>query len=229
MKPADEPGSQHKSSGPPRPPRQLLSPAERFVALFTALYMLIALACALAFGNPEFVYYIAIMLVLIAGVLWLHRRVRLPVTALWALSLWGLAHMCGGLMPIPESWPSSGNGKVLYNLWLIPGYLKFDQLVHIYGFGVVTWVCWLALSRRGVTHDQRGQPQPGMLILCVAAGMGFGALNEVVEFAATLLMPETNVGGYVNTGWDLVANMAGCVIAAVIIGVIDRGQPANAE
>ena len=47
--------------------------------------------------------------------------------------------------------------------------------------------------------------------------MGFGALNEVVEFAATLSVPETNVGGYVNTGWDLVSNLVGCITAAILI------------
>ncbi|MFV1996026.1 MAG: hypothetical protein ACC661_11380 [Verrucomicrobiales bacterium] len=47
--------------------------------------------------------------------------------------------------------------------------------------------------------------------------MGFGALNEVVEFVATLTLPNTNVGGYVNTGWDLVANLLGCALAALII------------
>jgi len=57
----------------------------------------------------------------------------------------------------------------------------------------------------------------GLLVLCAAAGMGFGALNEVIEFAATILVPETNVGGYMNTGWDLVSNLVGCVLAAVII------------
>ena len=44
-------------------------------------------------------------------------------------------------------------------------------------------------------------------MLCAAAGSGFGALNEVVEFIAVLTIPETNVGGYENTGWDLVANL----------------------
>ena len=47
--------------------------------------------------------------------------------------------------------------------------------------------------------------------------MGFGALNEVIEFVATLTVPETNVGGYVNTGWDLVSNMIGSITAAVLI------------
>jgi len=63
------------------------------------------------------------------------------------------------------------------------------------------------------------KPTFGLLTLCVAAGMGFGAANEVVEFAATLMLPGTNVGGYENTGWDLVANLVGCLVAAAVISV----------
>ena len=55
------------------------------------------------------------------------------------------------------------------------------------------------------------------MMLCGAAGMGFGAFNEIVEFVATLTVPNTNVGGYINTGWDLVANMVGAVGACVWI------------
>ena len=44
-------------------------------------------------------------------------------------------------------------------------------------------------------------------------GMGVGALNEVVEFFASRTF-AANVGGYVNTGWDLVANLLGCATAA---------------
>jgi hypothetical protein len=53
--------------------------------------------------------------------------------------------------------------------------------------------------------------------------MGFGALNEVVEFIAVLTIPNTNVGGYENTGWDLVANLTGTVVAAVCIRLGSRG------
>ena len=112
---------------------------------------------------------------------------------------------------------------MLYNLWLVPGLLKFDQLVHAYGFGIVTWVCWqglrAAFARRGAT----ARPTMGLLTLCVAAGMGFGGANEVVEFLATRVLPETNVGGYENTGWDLVSNTVGCLIAAVQISTRDPG------
>ena len=35
-----------------------------------------------------------------------------------------------------------------------------------------------------------------------------------VEFTATRIMPKTNVGGYENTGWDLVSNLVGSTLAA---------------
>jgi hypothetical protein len=54
--------------------------------------------------------------------------------------------------------------------------------------------------------------------------LGFGALNEVVEFAATLLVPETNVGGYVNTGWDMVSNLVGATTAAAAIWMAERAR-----
>ena len=48
-------------------------------------------------------------------------------------------------------------------------------------------------------------------------GMGVGALNEVVEFAVSLNVEESNVGRYLNTGWDLVANMLGAALATLVV------------
>lgn len=194
-----------------------LSPAEIGVLAFNGLYLAVGLYASLQRENSEFILYVVVLCVLMAAVTALHMRIRLPLAALWGLSLWGLAHMAGGLLPIPESYPRHGAQRVLYNLWIVPGMLKFDQLVHAYGFGIVTWICWLAL--RSSFHSQGVEVKPtcGPLTLCVAAGMGFGAANEVVEFLATILLPETNVGGYENTGWDLVANSVGALIAAVLI------------
>ena len=47
--------------------------------------------------------------------------------------------------------------------------------------------------------------------------MGFGGLNEVIEFFLTLTLPETNIGGYINTGWDLVSNLVGVTAACCLI------------
>ena len=60
-------------------------------------------------------------------------------------------------------------------------------------------------------------PTLGTLTQCGAASMGFGGLNEVIEFAITLTLPETNIGGYINTGWDLVSNLVGVTVACLLI------------
>ena len=194
----------------------------RGIAAVTLAYIVAASAYAIAHGNREFVFYIVVMLVLMAGVFVLHRRVGLSAAALWCLSGWGLMHMAGGLLQVPAHWPTD-NGSVLYNLWLIPGRLKYDQFVHAFGFGVTTWICWQAL-RTAIEAQTSVAPRPtlGLMVLCAAGGMGFGALNEVVEFFATLWIPKTNVGGYTNTGWDLVANLIGSAIAATLISIRDR-------
>jgi len=190
------------------------------VAAFTAAYLIAAIALALTLGNTEFLYYIVVMLVLVVVVWAVHRSVVLRSASLWGLSIWGLAHMAGGLVVVPETWPIDLGSRVLYSLWLIPDLLKYDQVVHAYGFGISTWVCWQGMSAAIRRHDGTPpRPSLGLMVLAAAAGMGLGALNEVVEFIATLMIPNTNVGGYLNTGWDLVANFVGASTAAAIIYV----------
>ncbi len=195
------------------PPARLLP-----VFLFNAAYMAIAAGVFVTRRNGEFIFYIAIMLVLIAVMSLVHSRVKLTTGLLWAFSAWGLAHMAGGLTPLPAGWPYNGDHAVLYSLWFIPDLLKFDHIIHAYGFGITTWLCWHILSTALRQPDgEPVHPTFGMLTLCAAAGMGFGALNEVLEFIAVLTIPNTNVGGYENTAWDMVSNLVGSFIAALVI------------
>jgi len=188
------------------------------VAAFTAAYLTVALVGAFTTGNAEFVFYIAIMLVLIAAVWGVDRVTELSAGALWGLSIWGMLHMIGGLVPAPAEWPAAvAEQAVMYNAWIVPERIKYDHVVHAWGFGITTWVCWQALRAALARRGAETLPTPGLLVLCAAAGMGFGALNEVIEFAATLLVPETNVGGYLNTGWDLVSNLVGVTTAVLCI------------
>lgn len=187
------------------------------VAIFTATYLVTASWLALEWSNLEFLLYIGVMLILIPTVLWVHRCAVLSYTALWGLSVWGLAHMAGGLLQVPEGWPVEADSRALYSLWLVPGHLKYDHVVHAYGFGLATWVCWQGLSAAIRHGGGVAKPTLGLMALSAFAGMGLGSLNEVIEFAATLLVPETNVGGYINTGWDLASNLVGSVVAVTLI------------
>jgi len=196
--------------------------------IFTIGYTAASAVVATLTGNTEFIFYLVVMLVLIALTLFVYRRVAFPISALWGLSVWGLLHMMGGMMPVPEVWQTNDPINVLYSFWLIPGWLKYDQVIHAYGFGIATWICWECL-RFIVRENNNGhdlQPTSGTLILCLCAGMGLGAFNEVVEFFATLVIPDTNVGDYANTGWDLVFNLIGGIIAITIIrGVHHKNTP----
>ncbi|MEZ5386523.1 MAG: DUF2238 domain-containing protein [Prosthecobacter sp.] len=193
------------------------------VFIFNFAYLIAAVALSLARGNREFIFYIVVMVVLIVVMSIVHSRVKLTTGLLWAFSVWGLLHMAGGLCPLPAGWPYNGDQAVLYSWWLIPEHLKYDQIVHAYGFGITTWLCWHIL-RNALRQPDGGAVRPtfGMLTLCAAGGMGFGALNEVIEFIAVLTIPNTNVGGYENTGWDLVSNLVGATIAAVIIRCVTK-------
>lgn len=187
------------------------------VALFTLAYILLAAAWVVNRGNHEFLAYIGLLLVLAAVVWKVHRTINVPLSLLWCLSIWGAAHLAGGLVVIPETWPRSGESTVLYNLWLWPGWLKYDQLTHAYGFGVTTWLCWRGLYAAFVRMGVTPRATLGLLTLAAAAGTGFGALNEVIEFIVTLLVPDNNVGGYLNTALDLCFNLLGAVIAVLLI------------
>ena len=70
---------------------------------FTLMYMLVALVASLRSRSGEFLLYLVVMAALVAVVAVVHLRVRLHTATLWGLSIWGLAHMAGGLMPVPAS------------------------------------------------------------------------------------------------------------------------------
>lgn len=205
------------------------APSLKGVFAFTGLYMTAAVVGAITQRNGEFVFYIAVMLILIGVFTFVHWRAPLTTSLIWGLSVWGLLHMAGGLTPLPNGWPYDGEHQVFYSWWIIPERLKYDQVLHAYGFGLMTVLCWHVL-RSGLWRATkiRLQPTLGILTLCAAAGIGFGALNEVIEFIAVLTLPDTNIGGYENTGWDLVSNLVGAVLAAGLIRARDRGEVAAA-
>jgi hypothetical protein len=155
-------------------------------------------------GSDATVAYLVTVLILAAVVTFVHARVGLSSAVLWIVAAWGFAHMAGGLVTV-------GDG-VLYNASLGVPLLRYDRVVHAIGFGAVAVACWQALRSIHPTVPLT----PGVAVLVALMGMGVGALNEVVEFFASRTF-AANVGGYVNTGWDLVANAIGCAVAASVL------------
>ncbi len=179
------------------------------VAMFTAAYFIGFCIYFVSIRNWEFLWYIAVMLFLLVLIFWSLPYTKLSSLAVWGLAVWGLLHMAGGGIPV--------NDSVLYGWKILPlldrggefFILKFDQVVHAFGFAVATLVMYEIIGRRW-----RGGR--GLLSgLAFLSGMGLGAVNEIVEFVAVLVFPATGVGGYYNTGLDLVFNMLGAILMAL--------------
>jgi len=169
--------------------------------------------------NYEFMIYIGVIIFFLFVILSTNRKVDYPNGVLWGLTLWSLLHMSGGGIFI--------NGQKLYQLMIIPivgqpyNIFKYDQFVHIVGFGVATLALYYLLKPL-IKKDNK--KWVALSIVVVMAGLGAGALNEIIEFIATVIVPETGVGGYENSSLDLISNLIGAIVAMTYIIIKDKNN-----
>jgi hypothetical protein len=161
--------------------------------------------------NYEFVIYVGVIAFFLAVFIFINDKVYFPNYVLWLLTLWALMHMAGGSVHINEI--------LLYKLILVSlsktiPIFRYDQLVHIIGFGTATIAIYYLLSPL-LRPDINGWWS--LSIIIIMAGLGIGAFNEIVEFLVTVFVQETKVGGYMNTSLDLVSNFIGSLVALLFI------------
>ena len=171
--------------------------------------------------NYEFIIYVGVIIALLSLIFYTKDRVHYPILCLWGLTLWALMHMAGGTIYL--------GGTRLYELILIPisdtyEIFKYDQFVHILGFGIATYIFY-GILRSILRKDL--QKWTALSIIVVMVGLGIGALNEVIEFFITVIAPSTGVGGYINTSLDLVADLIGAICALIIIRINERRKMSN--
>jgi hypothetical protein len=194
-----------------RSPKLPLSHAET-IAVYTASVATISFGVfGFATGAPSTVTYLLIVVVGAALIRWL-RTAPLPGALAIALAVQATAHLAGGLINVGDD--------VLYNASigapvaaLHTHVLQYDHVVHAFGVFVAT----LTFATLLAPPTPREADRRAVMILCVFAGLGVGAVNETVEFIATTAHSGAHVGGYTNTGWDLVSNAIGALAAGVFI------------
>ena len=179
---------------------------EWMILLFNIIYLIIFTFLFLGRKNYEFLLYIGVVAFFIILISLLHLKFNFNYFVLVGLSIWGLLHMFGGYFIVGE--------HVLYGYQIFP-FLRFDQFVHAFGFGFATLFSYYILK----PNLNKDYSKTGISILLVFIGMGLGALNEIVEFIAVFLMPQTGVGGYENTMWDIVFNTFGAILAVIWINL----------
>lgn len=161
--------------------------------------------------NYEFLAYIGVIVFFLIIIGLSLTKVTYSNLTLWGLTLWAFLHMAGGGL----SW----NGHRWYEIMFFTvteayPILRYDQVIHALGFFVATLVVW-ELLKPHLTQGRTGWIALGIVV--IMAGLGLGALNEIVEFVASELIEGTGVGGYINTSLDLVFDLLGAVIAWIVI------------
>ncbi|HWH07011.1 MAG TPA: hypothetical protein VNU47_00570 [Candidatus Paceibacterota bacterium] len=188
--------------------KENLSPGRLLVFAFTILYTAGAGFYFASIGNTEFLGYIAVIvaLLILGGCVLTHQCV--PVWLFALVSSVGFLHLLGAAMPVGDD--------ILYNYVPFPiesstglTFIKMDQIVHTYGSAVAALLAYFFLRRDTEFRTF------GLLVFTILAASGVGALNEVIEFTAKLLVPNTDVGGYYNTALDLVVNTFGAALGAL--------------
>lgn len=157
-------------------------------------------AYGFATGSESTPFYLGWMLLAFALVYRLDRRHPFSGHVLAGLAVWGFMHMAGGLAPV--------DAGILYQVQLLP-VLRYDQLTHAVGFGFAG----LAVAEQ-FRPWMPGAPRAAVVTTVFLGGVAIGGINELLEFLLTRVVSDTNVGGFENTGWDLVANTVGSGVAA---------------
>ena len=180
--------------------------------------LVINIALLIAFGtsfllkrNYEFMIYVGAIIVCLALIFVSFFRTTYSYATLTGLTIWSLMHMAGGAFYI--------NGVRLYDLILLPlsqtyPILRYDQLVHTFGFAAATLTMFdllRPLLKENLQHFI------ALSIVVVMAGLGVGAFNEIIEALVAATIPQSGVGGYVNTALDLIADFIGAILAFAFI------------
>jgi len=179
----------------------------------TAILTLVLFAIVILIkGNYEFLFYLFVVIILMFIIYKSNKTVKYPMYVLWNLYVWALLHLAGGNLSVAGS---RLYDFIIFNIVGEPyNILKYDQAVHTYGFFVATLAIYYVLKP---LLKPKHNHWTALAIVVVMAGLGLGALNEIIEFMATVITPSTGVGGYINNALDLVTDLIGAVIAWIYL------------
>lgn len=157
------------------------------------------------FQNYEFLIYAISVVVLIVILYKTDQYFKFKQPALWLFNIWLILHILGGL--------ASYQGVRFYDLILLNlvdepyQILKYDQLVHFYCYVVISILMWSVVQK----IIKKNASSVVVCVVTILAASSIGAINEIIEFLAVVVLDTDGVGGYFNTVIDLVANLLGAI------------------
>lgn len=162
-------------------------------------------------SNYEFLAYMGFLVGLVWSVAYSLKYVGYTKATLVSLTIWLGMHLSGGGLYLKC-------GR-LYECMLIPmsdslPIFRYDQLAHIFGFFTATLVTYCLIKNFSKCEIKDNIP---FAIVIIMAGLGFGALNEILEFIVSYNVSSSGVGGYVNNSLDLCANFIGAILGWIYV------------
>ncbi|HEX9765727.1 MAG TPA: hypothetical protein VGA36_03120 [Nitriliruptorales bacterium] len=149
-----------------------------------------------------------------------HQLARFDRLVVWGIVSLAVLHAAGGLAPSPTQ-----GANVFYETWIWEPVLKVDRLIHAWGGGVLVLLGWHFVGM----VMRSGAPIWVMTALSIMVANGFGALNEVAEFFVDGQVPESVVGSYRNSSWDMVHNLIGALVAGGIVASVEHRRRRGAS
>jgi len=178
-----------------------LTKFQRFLLLFNIIFLASSALLFSEIKNYEFVIYGFFAVGITIAVTSLNSRFQFSNLTFAGLTILNITHQLGGGLMI--------NNARLYALQIIPGILRFDKIVHIFGIFIIT----IALYELFKHHLKNIKEDWVIMIFLIFAGIGIGVLWEFVEFIPVMTLPETGVGEYMNTIGDLLSNTLGAIFS----------------
>jgi len=162
------------------------------------------------YGRAEWEFMIYAAAVLIAGfAAWrILRCYDFPIWILLIVEVGLIAHFAGGILQVGP------DNTALY--WTYPLGIRFDKIVHAYN----AFAGVLAIGHVFREADFRMGRLEHVVVVFVV--LGIGAVVEVIEYFAVLVIPNTGVGDYANNMEDLIMNGVGGLVAVTFREILDR-------
>lgn len=143
-------------------------------------------------------------------VMYVDGRVRFSTHVLVLLAVAGFGHLAGGNLEV--------GGILLYEKnWSVVGY---DHLLHFLGLGAAGLAVWEATA--WILRARSGREA---FVVTFLGANAVGAIIEIGEYLATLIIGGVRVGDYANNMQDLIANLLGALAAAWWASKGPRGIP----
>ncbi len=173
------------------------------LAVFTVIF--------LVKGNYEFLTYT----ITISFLIWLiqktDKKFNYSQIGKFGFAIWLLLHFLGGSLKI--------NGLRLYDNILIPIFgeplniFRYDQFLHAFCYFVFVFFVYAVVKNS--LKENTNKWITAFIIIFIAEGIG--AINEIIELSTVVLFNTQGVGNYYNNALDLVFNLMGASIGALII------------